>query len=66
VSLAVFGLTAPRCDQVYIYVPQYESGGKLFYMVFNRTIVALLLSHTTLIGYMLTLGTLLVAPSRSR
>lgn len=36
---------------------QYESGGKLFYPVFTRTLVALLLSHITLIGYCVVLGT---------
>jgi hypothetical protein len=43
-------------DNRYIYVPQYESGGKLWYLVYNRTLVALLLAQATLIGYLLTLG----------
>ena len=41
---------------LYVYVPAYESGGKLWFQVFNRTLVALLLSHLTLIGYMAVLG----------
>jgi len=40
----------------YIYVPQYESGGKLWYEVFDRTLVALALSQLTLIGYLLNIG----------
>lgn len=42
---------------LYVYVPQYESGGKLWYKVFNRTLIALFLSHLTLIGYFFVLGT---------
>lgn len=47
-----------RFHFLYVYVPQYEGGGKLFYAVFNRTLVALLLSHITLIGYCVVLGAL--------
>ncbi len=41
---------------LYVYVPQFEGGGRMWYKVFNRTLVALLLSHLTLIGYMAVLG----------
>ena len=41
---------------LYVYVPQYEGGGRMWYKVFDRTLVALLLSHLTLIGYMAVLG----------
>lgn len=41
---------------LYVYVPQYEGGGRMWYSVFDRTLVALLLSHLTLIGYMAVLG----------
>lgn len=41
---------------LYVYVPRYEGGGRMWYKVFDRTLVALLLSHLTLIGYMAVLG----------
>jgi len=41
---------------LYVYVPQFEGGGRMWYKVFDRTLVALLLSHLTLIGYMAVLG----------
>lgn len=40
----------------YVYVPQYESGGKLWYNVFDRTLIALGLFLLTLIGYLLNIG----------
>ena len=40
----------------YVYVPQYESGGSMWYKVFAWTLVALTLSQLTLIGYLVNVG----------
>jgi hypothetical protein len=34
-----------RFHLCYVYVPQYESGGRHFYVVFGRTLLALVGRH---------------------
>jgi hypothetical protein len=38
---------------LYVYTPEYESGGELFPCVLHRTLVGLTLGQFTLLGYLL-------------